>query len=57
MPDTVDSAIPRHSAISAPVIRNRRSAAITSIRRSPVRLATTTGAEERSSSPARPSAR
>ena len=51
------AAISSSSAISAPVIRNRRSAAIASIRRSSVRLATDRGAEERSSSPARPSAR
>jgi hypothetical protein len=52
----VESAISKVSAISAPVIRNRRSAAITWTRRSSVRLATTDGAEERSSSPSRPSA-
>ena len=45
------------SAISAPVNRSRRSAAIASIRRASVRLATTTGADERSSSPAGPSSR
>jgi hypothetical protein len=57
MPDTVESAIPSSSAISAPVNRSRRSAAIASILRSSVRLATTVAAEERSTSPARPSKR
>ena len=32
IPETVESAIPRHSAISGPVNRNRRSAAIASTR-------------------------
>src|SRR4051812_41644485 len=50
-------AIPSSSAISAPVKRSRRSAAIASTRRSSVRLATTAGAEDRSSSPAGPPAR
>ena len=44
MPDTVDSGIPSSSAISGPVNRNRLTAAIASIRRSQVRLATTCGA-------------
>jgi hypothetical protein len=57
IPETVESAIPSVSAISAAVIRSRRSAAIASIRRSSVRLATIAGAEERSSSPAGPSDR
>ena len=43
-PETVDSAIPSSSAISGPVKRNRRNAAIASIRRSSVRLATNCGA-------------
>ena len=45
------------SEISGPVNRNRRSAAITAIRRSAVRLATWRGAEERSSNPSSPSRR
>jgi hypothetical protein len=45
------------SAISAPVIRTRRSAAIASTRPSSVRLATVVGAEQRSSRPSSPSAR
>jgi hypothetical protein len=45
--DTVESARSSASAISAPVIRSRLSAAITSTRRSSVRLATIDGAEER----------
>ena len=51
IPDTVECAIARTSAISAPVIRRRRSAAIASTRRSSVRLATVAGADERSSRP------
>jgi hypothetical protein len=47
MPDTVESAIPRHSAISGPVNLSRLSAAIAAMRSSPVRLATRAGAEER----------
>lgn len=46
-----------HSAVSAAVIRNRRNAAIASTRCSLVRCETDRGAEERSSSPASPSAR
>ena len=57
MPETVESGIPSASAISGPVNRNRRNAAIAWIRRSQVRLATVAGAEERSSSPSSPSAR
>jgi hypothetical protein len=50
-------AIERTSAISAPVIRNRRSAAIASTRRSQVRFATVAAAEERSARLPRPSRR
>ena len=55
--ETVDSGIARHKAISAPVIRNRRSAAMTSTRAWLVRCGMRPGAEERSKSPASPSAR
>jgi hypothetical protein len=54
MPDTVESAIPSSSAISGPVNRNRRNAAIASIRRSSVRFATRSGAELRSNKPLSP---
>jgi len=57
IPETVESAIPSTSAISAPVNRTRRSAAIASTRRSCVRLATSAGADERSNRPSGPSAR
>jgi hypothetical protein len=57
VPDTVDSGMAGVSAISGPVSRNRRSAAIASTRRSQVRLATVAGAEDRSSSPNSRSAR
>jgi hypothetical protein len=57
MPDTVESAIPSSSAISGPVNRNRRNAAIASIRRSSVRFATRSGAELRSNNPLSPCAR
>src|SRR4051794_6185590 len=57
IPDTVDNAIPSTSAISGPVIRNRRSAAMHAIRVSSVLLATALGAEERSTKPSSPSAR
>ena len=53
-PDTVEIAIASVSAISAPVIRSRLSAAITWTLRSSVRFATVHGAEQRSSSPLRP---
>jgi len=46
--ETVDSAIPRHSAISAPVIRNLRNSAMTPTRSAGVRCAMRLGAEERS---------
>jgi hypothetical protein len=55
--DTVESGIDRHHAISAAVIRSRRSAAIAFTRASGVRCGIEPGAEERSSSPASPSAR
>jgi hypothetical protein len=55
--DTVESGIRNVSAISAPVIRNRRSAAIASTRSSGVRCGTDRGTEERSNSPASPSTR
>lgn len=57
MSDTVDTAILRQWAISAPVIRRRLHEAIASTRRSQLRLATREGADERSNSPARPSPR
>jgi hypothetical protein len=55
--ETVESAIPSTSAISAAVNRSRRSAAIVTTRASGVRPGTRCGAEERSSSPSSPSAR
>jgi hypothetical protein len=55
--ETVDSAIPRHSAISAPVIRSRRRHSMTSTRSAGVRCGIDRGADERSRSPASPSAR
>ena len=57
MPETVESAIPSVSAISAAVKRSPRSKTITATRSGGVRLATRRGAEERSQSPASPSAR
>jgi hypothetical protein len=45
IPDTVETGMPNSSEISGPVNRNRRSAAIASIRRSSVRFATQRGAE------------
>jgi hypothetical protein len=57
MPETVESAIPKSSAISDPVNLSRRNAAIASIRRSSVRLATCSGAELKSSRPLSPQAR
>jgi hypothetical protein len=55
--ETVDGARPSSSASSGPVKRSSRSAAIASTVCSSVRLATTCGAEERSTRPAGPSAR
>jgi hypothetical protein len=55
--ETVDSAIARQNAISAPVIRSLRNSTITSTSSSDVRCGIDFGAEERSSSPASPSAR
>jgi hypothetical protein len=46
IPDTVETSRPNSSAISGPANRTRRSAAITTIVRSSVRLATVTGADE-----------
>jgi hypothetical protein len=57
IPDTVESGRSCASAISGPVIRNRRNAAIAATVCSPVRFATRIGAELRSSSPASPSER
>jgi hypothetical protein len=57
MPETVESGRSSTSAISGPVNRNRRNAAIASITCSSQRLATTFGAEERSNNPSSPSAR
>jgi hypothetical protein len=54
--ETVDRAIARHKAISAPVIRNRRNKTITSTSSSGVRCGIDRGAEERSNNPASPSA-
>ena len=56
MPETVVWGIRKTSAISAPVMRRRLSAAIASTRCSGVRLWTRLGADERSSSPSSPSA-
>jgi len=56
IPETVESGIASVSAISAAVIRNRRSVTITATRPGSVRLAPLFGAEERSrncQSPAR----
>ena len=57
IPDTVETGIPNVSAISAPVIRNRRSPAITATRASSVRDGTEAGAEQRSTRPCSPSSR
>ena len=57
MSDTVESAISSVSAISGPVNRNRRSAAIASIRCAGVRCAIRVGALERSNKPCSPSSR
>src|SRR3954468_13365614 len=54
IPETVDSAIPNVSAISAAVKRKRRSLAIASTRSDEVRLATRCGAEQRSGTPSPP---
>jgi hypothetical protein len=50
--ETVDSAIPRHSAISAPVIRSLRNSSMTATRSAGVRCGIERGADERSNSPA-----
>jgi hypothetical protein len=55
--DTVESAIDSTSAISAAVIRSRRSLTIASTRRREVRCGIRSGADERSTRPASPSAR
>ena len=55
--DTVESAIDNSSAISAADIRSLRNATIASTRSEGVRWGTRFGADERSSSPASPSAR
>src|SRR4051794_7818417 len=57
MPDTVESGMTKISAISGPVKRSRRNAAIAWTRCSSVRLATRDGVEERSTSPSSPSTR
>jgi hypothetical protein len=57
IPDTVDSGMASVSAISGPVKRSRRNAAMTCTRRSLVRLATVAGVEGRSNSPSSPSRR
>src|SRR3954447_13172422 len=54
--ETVESAIARQNAISAPVIRSRRSNTMTSTSSSGVRCGIDRGADERSNSPASPSA-
>jgi hypothetical protein len=51
MPETVDSAIASVSAISAPVKRSRRKAAIVATRSSAIRVGTERGAEDRSTRP------
>ncbi|HEX9381188.1 MAG TPA: hypothetical protein VF891_06790 [Gaiellaceae bacterium] len=55
--ETVESGIRKISAISAAVIRSRRSNSITRTRSGGVRRATRRGAEERSTRPALPSLR
>ena len=57
IPETVESAIPSTSAISAAVKRNRRSFVIASTRSGAVRLATRRGTDERSNKPGSPSIR
>jgi hypothetical protein len=57
MPETVESAIPSSSAISAAVKRSRRMATISRTRSSDVRFASPRGREERSSKPGGPSSR
>ena len=57
MPDTVESGMASVSAISGPVKRSLRSAAIAWTRCSQVRLATVAGVDGRSSNPSSPSAR
>jgi hypothetical protein len=52
--DTVESAMPRHSAISEAVIRKRRSSSMTSTRSTGVRCGMWLGADERSRSPSSP---
>jgi len=55
--ETVESAIAKQNAISAPVIRSRRNAAIASTSSSGVRCGIDLGAEERSCKPGSPSER
>ena len=55
--EIVESGIASTSAISAAVIRSRRSLAISATRSSRVRFQTKAGADERSSRPASPSTR
>jgi hypothetical protein len=55
--ETVEAAIARHHAISAPVIRSRRSSTITSTSSCGVRCGSDRGADDRSSRPNSPSAR
>jgi hypothetical protein len=55
--ETVEGAIPRHSAISAPVIRSLRNSSMTSTRSPGVRCGIRLGAEERSRNRASPCAR
>ena len=57
IPETVESAIPSVSAISAAVKRSRRSLTIASTRSAGVRFATRLGADERSRRPGSPSSR
>jgi hypothetical protein len=57
LPDTVEAGIANLSAISAPVIRNRRREAITATRAWSVRNGTEAGAEQRSARPCSPSSR
>jgi hypothetical protein len=53
-PDTVESAIERHSAISADVIRSRRSASLAATRSAANRAGLLRGAELRSNRPSSP---
>jgi len=57
IPETVETGIASVSAISAPVIRNRRNEAMTATRASSVRNGTDESVEQRSTRPCSPSPR